>query len=375
MSRSIPEIPLSRLLVLVCILIWSIGTLHAQIINVTGDQASPVEGAGHDYIKMLNETVNPATGSVSIRISVPTSPARGVTVPFSFGYDSNAALHFTPKGDWQDNTGFLSQGGWSYLLPNLISSPNVVASQNGTSLCYYFTDYMFTDLGGSSHGLYISPRQPLDGTGCTSYNGAPNNNLVNQLNGGDAQVQASTGTAGFRFQPAVSVADTDGSVYSFSSTTQGFVTNMGNSWEIFPSTVEDRNGNQATFTATQSPLAVTVTDDLGRTVLSISGFGSTGNTVAVPSLSGPYTLTWGTFAESSTFPWIGQKTQWGGCTMIDNGGGPNSAKVTAIALPDGNSYQFQYDPITGLLSKLIYPSGGYVRYVWGLTSTVFDAVS
>ena len=32
---------------------------------MTGDQASPVEGAGHDYIKMLNETVNPATGSVS----------------------------------------------------------------------------------------------------------------------------------------------------------------------------------------------------------------------------------------------------------------------------------------------------------------------
>ena len=28
--------------------------------------------------------------------------------------------------------------------------------------------------------------------------------------------------------------------------------------------------------------------------------------------------------------------------MIDNGGGPNSAKVTAIALPDGNSYQFEY---------------------------------
>ena len=27
------------------------------------------------------------------------------------------------------------------------------------------------------------------------------------------------------------------------------------------------------------------------------------------------------------------------------------------------------------MSKLIYPSGGYVRYVWGLTSTVFDAVS
>ena len=264
-----------------------------------------MEGAGHDYIKMLNETVNPATGSVSIRISVPTSPARGVTVPFSFGYVSNAALHFTPKGDWQDNTGFLSQGGMELLLPNLISSPNVVASQNGTSLCYYFTDYMFTDLGGCSHGLYISPRQPLDGTGCTSYNGAPNNNLVNQLNGGDAQVQASTGTAGFRFQPAVSVADMDGSVYLVSSTTRPrdkygqFLGNISQHGE-------DRNGNQATFTATQSPLAMTVTDDLGRTSFSISDLVPLGTPSPSPACRGR-PLTWGTFAESSTFPWIGKR--------------------------------------------------------------------
>ena len=52
-----------------------------QITNVSNDQSTPIPGAGHDYIKMLNETVNPALGSVSIRIDVPTPKGRGMACP------------------------------------------------------------------------------------------------------------------------------------------------------------------------------------------------------------------------------------------------------------------------------------------------------
>ncbi|MGB2672760.1 MAG: hypothetical protein WAO11_18785 [Candidatus Acidiferrum sp.] len=61
----------------------------AQITNVTDDTATPVEGAGHNYIKLLSETVNPSSGSLSLRIQLPVPQARGTTIPFSLAYDSN----------------------------------------------------------------------------------------------------------------------------------------------------------------------------------------------------------------------------------------------------------------------------------------------
>jgi hypothetical protein len=57
--------------------IFLAASLSAQITNIAPDQTPPIEGAGHDYIKMLNETVNPATGAVSIRIGVPVPPQSG----------------------------------------------------------------------------------------------------------------------------------------------------------------------------------------------------------------------------------------------------------------------------------------------------------
>lgn len=53
---------------------------EAQITNVTNDTATPVEGAGHNYIKLLSETVNPASGSLSLRIQLPVP--RPAALPF-----------------------------------------------------------------------------------------------------------------------------------------------------------------------------------------------------------------------------------------------------------------------------------------------------
>ncbi len=41
----------------------------------------PTPGVGHDYIQDNVETVNPANGSLSIRIGVPLPPSRGVNIP------------------------------------------------------------------------------------------------------------------------------------------------------------------------------------------------------------------------------------------------------------------------------------------------------
>lgn len=99
--------------------------LYAQLTNATEDQAPPQPGVGHDYIKMLAETVDPATGSVSVRISVPVPPGRDLTVPFSFGYNSNSARHILVSAvsgvtlGWADNQSYLALGGWYYGIPVL----------------------------------------------------------------------------------------------------------------------------------------------------------------------------------------------------------------------------------------------------------------
>jgi len=54
--------------------------------NIT---AVPVPGVGHDYLHDLNEIVNPANGSLSVRIEAPRPKERGLNYPFySFMYDS-----------------------------------------------------------------------------------------------------------------------------------------------------------------------------------------------------------------------------------------------------------------------------------------------
>jgi YD repeat-containing protein len=40
--------------------------------------------------------------------------------------------------------------------------------------------------------------------------------------------------------------------------------------------------------------------------------------------------------------------------------------VSSITLPDSTQYAFTYDPTYGTISKIVFPTGGYVRFVWGI---------
>src|SRR5271155_1533763 len=123
MARVRAFLPLVHFLVFASFALFLPRVAKCQILNVTDSTSTPIPGAGHDYIKGLSETVNPANGSVSIRIQTPTPPGRGISLPFSFAYDSNGAAHvtsnFTGGIQWEDNTAYLSQGGWSYSVPML----------------------------------------------------------------------------------------------------------------------------------------------------------------------------------------------------------------------------------------------------------------
>jgi hypothetical protein len=121
-------------------------------------------GTGHDYIKMLNETVNPASGSLSVRIEVPIPKARGLTVPFGFSYDSNGTFLPGDQGNgvmyWNngDYGNPLSKGGWRYTAPQVtLQYASKSGYWNGYQVaCNYLTGFMFNDPKGSRHALHLS---------------------------------------------------------------------------------------------------------------------------------------------------------------------------------------------------------------------------
>src|SRR3954462_15355122 len=118
------------LLVVFCLTCICIELMEAQITRPTAEQAPPVSGTGQHHAGGLSESVNPATGALSIRINTEVAPARGLTVPFAFGYDSNSAQHITGGLGLTDNSSYLGQGGWSYIVPMLSEIQNTFETAN-----------------------------------------------------------------------------------------------------------------------------------------------------------------------------------------------------------------------------------------------------
>jgi RHS repeat-associated protein len=346
------------------VLFFLISPARAQITDVNNGTSTPIQGAGHDYLRMLNETVNPANGSVSLRIQVPVPPGRQLTLPFSFAYDSNSV--YTPQGDGNGNVSllatsdYLRDSGWSYSVPML--SNMILTTANPT--CSLSTGYVFQDSSGGRYsfrrlvGFDKIPRQCVGDVDKT-YDSASTDFYSASL------AESQYGACG----QAVAVSDLKGNTYYFPA--PGCVQQDSPVITVATS-VEDRNGNIVSIAA-PSGQSATYTDTLGRAVLSISGFGATGNTVTVSGLSQPYTLTWGT-APANFVPGSTKISGASGCAnsfWATTGAGA----IKAITLPNGKQYQLSYDPTYGLLSKITYPSGGYISYSWTLnTRSDFAAV-
>jgi hypothetical protein len=135
-----------------------------EVTGVTNDQSRPIPGAGHHYIHQLAETVDPANGSVSLRLAVPVPPGRELTLPFSFDYDSDIYVAGADNGDgYEDATQTpISSGGWSYSVPTLtdVEGSNPVS---GGYTCKFVTNYVFQSPDGSTHALHLGTEQPPQG--------------------------------------------------------------------------------------------------------------------------------------------------------------------------------------------------------------------
>src|SRR5437016_1641594 len=295
---------LSKSLAVVFVLSLSVSASRSQINNVRDTTSTPIPGAGHDYVHLLSETVNPANGSVSLRIQVPTPAGRGISLPFSFSYDSSGVRDLVPaapgSASWVANTGYFTQGGWSYALPLAYSHHWTVTTQSGGiyQSCFYISNYVFRDSSGSMHSLGVGAMYGNSNgvVSCDYY-------LEEHPNGGDTQVSAALVgclNCGATSPPLV-VADAAGTIYSFPLVAEGLQSGQIASASPLPAYIEDRNGNKITV-STSSPNSFTLTDTVGRAVVSSSGFGPSGTTNTLSFSGLNYQVAWKTVSASYSVP-------------------------------------------------------------------------
>jgi len=351
--------------------------VSAQITNVTNTTSTPIPGAGHDYIKLLSETVNPSNGSVSLRIQAPTPPGRKISLPFSFAYDSNGAQQLVSDGVgglyWTDNWSYPAGSGWSYSVPMLSNAQireMLVPGHGGPAArCIYDGFFVMQDATGGRHALALSlVENPLECPWGTPI--IP----IQRLSGGDDYYEAALT---INQLPAL-VADADGTVYTFPQWNNQIHLNPNNSDSSIaaaslPSTIEDRNGNILTLTDLGAQTggkygSLTVKDTLGRTMISTSGFGFNGDTVSIAGLSNPYTVTWGTTSVNYSMSSSLLTSPPGQCWTSFPADVHTMPVITAISLPNNTFYHLTYDPVYGVVNKVTYPSGGYVSYTWGIST-------
>lgn len=349
---------------------------RAQILNVGDDTSTPIPGAGHDYIHSPAETVNPANGSVSIRIKTFMPEARGITLPFSLTYDSNGIWSLTPEPynsaegqqpglGWALNE--LSEiapiGGWGYGLPLLTLSDFILPCEGNTGQSEQDTSsYVFQAPDGSRHSFRLA-----------SSNGVCSDPTYGES--GDSRYTAELVGIGqcfncYTYNPPVIVSDADGTVYHFPGPMMLLSPQNNNAAGSIPDYIEDRNGNR--IVTSESSNSFTVADTAGRPILTLP-FIEDNTTTVITSGGQSYTVTWEAITTESTTIQTQQVFSESGvsCSAIPQIPASSMWVVKSIKLPDGTYYSFYYNA-QGLLDEIDYPRGGWVKYAWKMSDQLAD---
>jgi RHS repeat-associated protein len=297
-----------------------------------------------------------------------------------------------PVGPWTtsgpffyDNTSLIPTAQYMYVLPS-----GAIVYSGAYQGCTINGPFIYTDTSGAAHDMNLlttnlsqnttafpSPSLPQ----CTTaYTQMSSNSSTTD---GSALVTAVTPNA----SPSINVIHPDGMQVSRTST--------GATQE------EDSNGNMATLGFNTTLNEYVATDSLGRYAFSTTlpigapGMIPVGNynvtTTGATGSSEPYTVNVGTATLGSfTMPHpvggaigpnstdeivssqsycltsVNCPTNYGVYQPPYSGayGGSTLSVVNSITLPDSTQYLFTYDPTYGTISKITFPTGGYVRFVW-----------
>ena len=333
-------------------------TAFAQVPNITDVTSTPVPGVGHSYLHGLNETVDPANGSVTLRFCVPVPRGRGLTVPFCIVYNSDGA-HFLISRNagslvWSESLSAWQQTAtpWSYTLPYLtVGAADVPLADGSGTTCRAAVNYVYYGTRGGRHALGLS----IFGQSVLGLDGNCNNaGLTLSTSGSDGPILATTnqvpnnvsGVPGtFELEP-VTVTTADGTHYQFSYVSGTLLTPTDPA-TVLATSVEDKNGNTVSINSSASN--VTYTDTLGRSAVSLTRTSSSQDSIAVSGLSGPVVVTWG----SQPYSFNVTMTHVAGtqaCT--ENTNSASDSEIQSIVLPNGDTYSFGYDPTTGLVNSV-----------------------
>ena len=348
----------------------------AQVPDPVTAAAAPIPGSGHHYIGTGAETVNPADGLLSF--DLPLQPAVGRQLSFNFGIRFSGAEQFNltswsggPELRWIPSWSGITTGpiwelnGWSYDLPTLTARTQVTQEMvwyptpdnPKTVRCLSTNNYVFRGLDGTQRTLALGSmfRYSEDGP-------PPDPHFCPTVVVPYASAHGVVGWSPGQYNtlppdPPVTVTDQSGTTYQFPGYYQPSSPNYQS--VVLASSITDRNGNKITVGANSA------TDTLGRTAVSWSGMNGTGgDTITVAGLGGNVSIKW-TTTHVDFLSEEGHNI--GGTNPIcyfGNSGSYILNVVREIDLPNGQKYSFLYDGTHGKVSKITFPGGGYVRYLW-----------
>jgi RHS repeat-associated protein len=323
-------------------------TVLAARAQVSDMVSTPTPGSGESYIHMLDDTISPVNGSLSLRINMPMPKDRGINIPFGLTYDSNGVYVYDVglKAPTYKYTAHPLLDGWNYMVPHL-----TYQAADGTGYdyagnpvdCGYNTGFVFTSPTGERHSLAgLQDVYDYTNPACAPFQGN---------SGGDLYYQAGLDYI---------VHDSLGTEYAMGGET--------------PYSIEDRNGNVISFVTTNNgaPYGVAgfnMIDTTGRVAVSVTGFGSPdGDTVTIAGLSQPYKISWTGTTPTVTLPVLAfdGSAQYNATIQSNTEvfAYPPLVVISDLELPDQTHYHFDYGSY-GLLSKITYPSGAWVAYDWG----------
>jgi YD repeat-containing protein len=337
--------------------------------DVSNQTQTPIPGSGHDYQHLLGETVNFSNGSVSFKISFPVAPSRGITLPYAWSYTSSgvnplnmingnqpawdySAAQSGPIIDgWNTWEGipWASLAVWSFAPPN--------NRYQTFAACNYQSGMTFTDSSGVMHNLNTAAQATsstvsglIQTCGTQQYVPPNGDGQVAAIPDPDTSVTYLAGTApqsgGFV------VMDKSGTVYSFGN---GAVPQNGAA-TLYSVLIEDKNGNKIVVPGSGGSL---YTDTSGRPGPTVTSSGA----LQVGNLN--YQANWGTTSVNYTVAVGAVSSGSNNCAGTIPASVTGTRKVlNSLGLPNGQQFTFLYDNPYGLLSEIIYPDGGWVKYTW-----------
>lgn len=390
--------------------------VSAQVYSNAGMTADPSNPLGPSGPNKSNDVwaVDPKTGSVHINIPISTVPSggRGPRVQPVFQYNSSSTLimpapnpvttgadlngtPFTyfvyswsgpesglpntaaPVGPWTYTDGPSLFATWAPIYATVPIDGDGSTSSSGTpTQCRQVAPILFADSDGQIHDLQLAVTYMFDyEEQPTCPGGAGPVTSAGTSDGSDTLSSISGYNKGDIANPGAGTPGTLNTVL-LSDGTQVIPAKSDLSALPYSSTasLEDANGNMYTASGKDSEGRSIVSSSLPVGSSDIPVGTSTIVTASGVNISETYTIT----ASSQSFGgnFVMPHPNVNEVTANSYGSSPNvvsstpgefsAIEITSIQFPDTTSYQFTYDPTYGMISTITFPSGGHVRFQWGV---------